>query len=74
MINWREIKSQEQLHDFLNEFYLLSDDSQQEIQGEMETHLELQKAMEHEGWYGQVRPRQVEEPLTRRRPRKRRGR
>jgi len=74
MIDWRDIRSSEALTEFVAAFAALSPKKKAVIVEEMNKRIESVRDSEHQDWFGQTKPRQVEEPLTRRRRRTRRGR
>jgi len=88
MINWRDIRSQEQLKQFISDLGGVTELRKLEYLDEMANYLEMVRQEEHQQWYGQtmpmvknvdgtlgrpIRTRQVEEPLLRRKRRSRRG-
>lgn len=71
MINWRDIRSQEQLKTFSAQFNALPQDKKDRILTEM---IALLDAYREKDQQTPIMPRQVEVSLSRRTHRKRRGR
>jgi len=68
MFNWREVRSESDLKEFIIEYKCMSPLKRTVVRNEMTEALETMKLLQHATWF--KKPRQVEKPSRRvRRPR-----